>query len=376
LATITIVAMVTASAQPEAVHPPCAREFLPRIVALLVTKDDEHIMQEWLDYNAPSFHAVVVFDSSKGYETQRIVSAYVNRCGANITYVREDLLPEPLLAYSDHAVRYHPLRILRHTYGVGRWVMVAHSDEFYYHEPELVARYVDTQIATGSWEECNVVVWGALHVLPHPSEYESFVARPQPLAQSRFQHFWMMYGSKRNGLPWSERRLFKDHGFDYVRNANYAMGVIPGGKKLTNGYRKCSNSGFWPAYLHYKVVTPDPSKYTAEGLHRGHWVGPGGPRVGLNSSLTSAQDFFAFDDNIVRHLYGVKRDFHHVGRFDGCLTGSAHPAWVNRTDTGWSALEALRVSRVWPVTHSGSSGKECARNATGARPGQTYRRQS
>ena len=154
----------------------CGRRLLrSRVIGLMATKDDAKVMAEWLEHNMGSLAGLAVFDSSRGTETQSVIEAYVTRCGANITYHREDELAAPLVSHSDQAVRYWPLRALRERWGVGRWVMVAHADEFWYHEPELVARAADTRMEAGLMPRCQVVSWYAPQVVPHPSEYERYI---------------------------------------------------------------------------------------------------------------------------------------------------------------------------------------------------------
>ena len=301
----------------------CGRRLLrARVIGLMATKDDAKVMTEWLEHNMGSLAGLAVFDSSRGTETQSVIEAYVTRCGANITYHREDELAAPLVSHSDQAVRYWPLRALRERWGVGRWVMVAHADEFWYHEPELVARAADTRMEAGLMPRCQVVSWYAPQVVPHPSEYERYIrSRRQPV-QTLFQHF---HTDAPGELVKLEARLFLDDGRDYVANSTARQGTVPAG--LT----PCRLTG--PAYLHYKVVDPDPAVYDSQGRHRSHWTGHGAPGVGFGHDVSSIRDFF------VEHF----RRFTRVYRFEGCLSALV-PEFPGLAD-----FEPLRVDRVWPL---------------------------
>lgn len=85
---------------------------------------------------------------------------------------------------------------IRELYGHGRWIVLCHSDEFFYHDPRRIA-------AVASAASADHVFWYALHVLPHPSEQERYDrGGKEPLVQMRFQHFHHNYRNK--GHPWME----------------------------------------------------------------------------------------------------------------------------------------------------------------------------
>jgi hypothetical protein len=254
------------SAQDMSGEPPCRRpnhnQLQPRVVGLMVTKDDQSVMAEWLNYNMPSLRGLVLFDSSRGVATKQIVEAYTARCLAAIVYMREDELKEPLTRYSDQAMRYWPLKALRQRFGAGNWVLVAHPDEFCYHEPELVARAIELRLESGRERTCQAVRWHALPVVPHPSEYGRFVAGPAPLVQTRFQHVHSNFTWRASS--WDESRLFKDSGADYDRSSRAREQSTVPPDLVTCGWRG-------PTLLHYKIVQPDIATYQTNGKHRSHW---------------------------------------------------------------------------------------------------------
>jgi hypothetical protein len=87
---------------------------------------------------------------------------------------------------------------IRQIYGHGRWIVLCHSDEFFYHDPRRVA-------ALASSAGADHVFWYALHVLPHPSERTRYEEDRASLVQKRFQHFHHNYRNR--GHPWMEVSL-------------------------------------------------------------------------------------------------------------------------------------------------------------------------
>ena len=316
-----------------------------RVLGLMATKDDERVMAEWLDHNMPSLRGLVVFDSSTSHATKASVEAYVARCaGANITYLREDELDVPLASHSDQAVRWWPLKVLRERWGLNNWVMVAHADEFYYHEPELVVQYTEARIAAGRLPRCQTIRWYALPIVPHTSEYDRYIEAtsnrhvPYPRVQTLFQHFHTTTRPSKNNVSKHtedvsrETRLFLDQGRDYEKTAIKKLGTVP------VGYDACKLIG--PTYMHYKVVDPRPEVYDSRGAHRSHWRGPGAPGVGFGQEVLSSRDFF------VEHW----RTFTQVHQFRGCLFE------LLPDQAGIAKLEPLRVDRAWPVAVGDGAG--------------------
>ena len=255
--------------------------------------------------------------SDRGAATRAILQSYAAACEeAHIAVWHE--ADHPPASHGDQAVRNITLELLRARFGPERWVMLCHADEYWYHEPAALA-------ARSVGEGCTAVGWYALHVLPHPSEFARYVdlqrhrefARFVPL-QARFQHFH--YGPpKRRGrrsagklgfsTPYIEWRLFRDGaGVRYVESSN---GTLPA-KGLKRCACRCTMGTYRervdcvrlcalrvPAYLHYKVPTPNPALYSTSGRHVRHWQGAGAIPVGLFGFRPRNQsDFFVsrYDD--------------------------------------------------------------------------------
>ena len=167
---------------PAPATPPCSRPHLPTaltVVGLMITKDDEDVMLEWLDYNAPSFRGLVVFDSSSTNATRDVIRAYSRRCpAARIHYLHERDFPSipPLipgegrrrgsLVPNDQGMRYWAHLELRKLYGSTSWIYVCHPDEFLYHEPELVARNLGIGCAYMTWYAVQIMV-RSISILAH-----------------------------------------------------------------------------------------------------------------------------------------------------------------------------------------------------------------
>ena len=97
-----------------------------------------------------------------------------------------------------------------------------------------------------------------------------------------------------------------------------------------------------PAYLHYKVVEPDPSQYVERRFpsqqqpgstfsywaRRHHFDGAGAAPTGFSTDVSSVDGFF------VRQF----ENYAECTRFTGCLRGQP-----------WSLPEEFRANRTWPL---------------------------
>jgi len=347
-------------AAPRDLRPAC-REDAPStsavpVVGLMVTKDDDAVIKEWLDFNAPYLSALVLLDSSAGGGTEVAVRRYRRRCPrAQVEYMHERELDPPLTYWSDQALRQPVLARIRRLHGRGRWVMVCHSDEFFYHAPERVASLVQAALQAAAtpgavrprWGRqfrgdrllrCNRVAWYTLHVVPHPSEYALYElhrrGRRPTLLQQRYQHYHTHSADWNNGQgPAMEWRLFlDDEGTEYNASSATAKGTLP-----VHGARRCPLPG--AAYIHYKVVSPGLAAYDSKGKHRRHWRRAGVNGVGVGGQLqqyNSSRDFFV----------SAFRNFRRSARFEGCLALAGR-----RWGPTPVAAESVRVPRRWPLRH-------------------------
>ena len=275
-------------------------------------------------------------------------------------------------AKTDQTLRRVVHRRIRSVFGSGVWVMLCHPDEFFYHDPRTVA-------AAAQAEGADHVFWWALHsltltltltlnltlaltltltltrwalhVLPHPSERAAYEGGgdDNALVQRHFRHFHHSFEG--GGRPFLEGRLFRDsRGVQYGR-AHFqtlpAEGLSApwrqlGAEWLSTWHGTAESAAIQgPAYLHYKVVEPDPSHYVERRFpsqqnpgstfsywaRRHHFDGGGAAPVGLSTDVSSVGGFF------LDHF----ENYAACTRFSGCLR--AQP---------WSLPEEYRANRTWP----------------------------
>jgi hypothetical protein len=159
------------------------------------------------------------------------------------------------------------------------------------------------------------ISWFALHVLPHPTEFQTFVDRPELKIHEKFRHYhW--YGPSKGGT-FTEHRMFKngDH-LDF--GIEWCSGPPAGVKNLWNKH---------PAYLHYKITEPSLSNYDKRGRHKIHFKQVRlsmndpfyknlakkkkkveMPGVGVSWQINSVQDFFV-DKYVGKPKYSVCTEF-------------------------------------------------------------------
>eukprot|EP00854_Cymbomonas_tetramitiformis_P007189 gene7189-8570_t len=289
-------------------------------------------------------------DGSEASTTRHIVSKFLESCPSraeDVYYMHEQEVALPGIK-NDHTLRHIVHRRIRELYGQNSWIIIAHPDEFYYHDPRLVAALAEKQ-------EADFVYWYSLQVLPHPGEE---VHSDQPLVQQRFQHFH--HNFNHTGAPFMEPRMFKDNPEVEYTDVHYPLPVT-GLKKpfnhmghnweealqmLAEAYAKKRALGLVEGYLqapvllHYKVTAVDPSRYIMRWYessdetyrypfwaHRTHFNDEGMTApVGLSFNVNRAEGFFV----------ETYENFQNCTRFTGCLQHEP-----------WAMSEVFRAQRRW-----------------------------
>ena len=158
---------------------------------------------------------------------------------------------------------------------------MAHSDVFYFHSPLKI-------IDKAEKESADFVKWHALHVLPHPSEYENYIKNPDSPVTELFRHYHH-YGPLKGAFL--EYRMFlnkPDLHWDIKQGS-----IIPLNLK--------KQLSVHPAYIHYKVHDLTRDAYTLDGMHKNHWnkvsqqsySNPNAKQgVGIRWKVCTTQDFF------------------------------------------------------------------------------------
>ncbi|CAL6331980.1 unnamed protein product [Bathycoccus prasinos] len=202
--------------------------------------------------------------------------------------------------------------ILTSKYGYGFWVTMAHCDEFYYHDPNKIVQLAEEEGVDG-------IFWFALHVLPHPSEFENYKANPMLSATTLFHHYHY-YGEKGG---FADFRSFKHSPRVHFRRKWSVM--LPEG--LRNVWSK------HPAYLHYKVKQINPKNYDSSGHNLKNFAqarkhgskNKNGEMVttGLSWPINTEKDFFVTS-------YRGKPKYKKCRRFDGNLPPELNqfPNWT------------------------------------------------
>ena len=317
------------------------------VVGLMITKDDENVLREWLEANGALLDGLVLLDGSRSNASRDIVREHVARSAPplRLHYMHEDA--QPAFARdakkNDQTLRRVVHTRIRSLFGSGVWVMLCHPDEFFYHDPRRVA-------AAAQADGADHVFWWALHVLPHPSERAAHEAGRAPLVQQRFRHFHHSFEGF--GHPFLEGRLF--HDMPGVEYASQHFVTLPAaglrapwrrlGAAWLDDWHRTAEAQLvrGPAYLHYKVIEAEPSQYEARRYpsarrpgetftfwaHRDHFRGDGAAPTGMQTDLSSVEGFF------IEQFESYAENT----RFTGCLRPFA-----------WSLPEEYRANRTWPL---------------------------
>ena len=249
-----------------------------RNIGLLLTKDDGIILETWFKENSRYFFALIVLDGSTNSDLARTM---FSQC-KSVHYFHESNFPN-LKTYSDGELRELGHRLVTKIFGYDVWITMAHSDEFFVHSPLKV-------IEQAGKEGADFVKWRALHVLPHPSEYEYFLSHKDAPVTELFHHYYH-YGPTKGSFL--ERRMF--YSKPNLRWDHRQGSILP------MNLRK--ETSIHPAYLHYKVHNLSLAAYTPDGIHRQHWnkvtddsyENPTAKRgVGIRWKVQNLRDFFVY----------------------------------------------------------------------------------
>ena len=244
-------------------------------IGLLLTKNDGEILKMWFRTNSQYFSALVILDGSESNLTRD----FFTYCTS--AYYHHESSFDGLTFRSDGELRELGHKLVTNAFGFNVWITMAHTDEFYYHNPFIV---MDRATA----EEADFIRWSALHVLPHPSEYSYYLMHKEAPVTELFRHYYH-FGPKKGAFL--ESRMFLNKpGLKWEKKQGV---LLPGNLKR--------ELKLHPAYLHYKVHNLTLNAYTAQGVHRQHWnavsdkayKNPNGKRgVGIRWNITHIRDFF------------------------------------------------------------------------------------
>jgi hypothetical protein len=236
---------------------------MSKLYAILLTKNDDLIIDSWLRRHASLFDAISVVDGSYGNHTEKSCKLY-----SNIIYRRD-----PVGLITDQTLRDAAMQSLRPTLRKDDWIFIAHPDEFVVHNPRDFTAI-----------PMPLILWLPLLVLPHPSErelIETLGHRPfDPMLV--FKHYWWRTGQ----LPHCEFRMFRWVLPDMwdLSNPKKSSSVIP------PNYGNLAVCNILPIYFHYKLYNVDFRLYTANGK-----LVDSGLDTGLDRQLSRTEDLY-FDE--------------------------------------------------------------------------------
>ena len=270
-----------------------------RNIGLLLTKDDGKILETWFKQNSRFFFALVVLDGSL---SSNLASTFFSKC-ESVYYFHESNFPT-LKEFSDGELRALGYKLVTDIFGLGIWITMAHTDEFYVHSPLKI-------IDLAEKEKADFVRWRALHVLPHPSEYENYQNHRRAPVTELFRHYYH-YGPGKGSFL--ESRMFRSSAKLYWDHKQGSILPLNLKKEIS----------VHPAYMHYKVHNLSLDAYTIEGVHKQHWdhvssraySNPNSKLgVGIRWKVQSERDFF------VDHFPNSKK-YNYVSKFENNMIES------------------------------------------------------
>jgi hypothetical protein len=271
-----------------------------KLHGLLITKDDDLLVEEWFRRNNVFFDSIVVVDGSVSDFTRSCVTKY-----SRVIYLRD---PESHI--TDQTLRKHGWEALTNFAEIGDWIFICHVDEFYIHDPRAL------MACSG-----NVMLWLPLLVLPHPSEAESWITAKEKSPTSLFKHYWW----RNRQLPHVEHRMWR-----YIKEPFWnteirrpSCGVIP------YNYSDETICGAVPLYYHYKCFDLSLSAYRGGGEFSKSQLNTGLPRP-----IAAFDDLFFYDDRPFTDGYFAydndhSKVFSRFGNPPRLVIGERGPAIIN-----------------------------------------------
>ncbi|WP_044563051.1 glycosyltransferase family 2 protein [Azospirillum sp. B4] len=269
-----------------------------KLHAILITRNDDLIIEDWLERHHHMFDTIAVVDGSDGDFTRTACAPY-----PNIRYGTDPASP-----ITDQTLRHHGFELLRGDITEGDWIFNAHPDEFLVHDPHS---FMDLP-----W---NLFLWLPLHILPHTSEMDAWHAMGGRRPIALFRHFWW----RRGRLPHCELRMWR-----FVREPVWDLeNPKPSSEVIPMNYLGEPLPNCMPIYLHFKCYDPRPEMYEADGRAKRSQLETGVPG-------RSAGEGFFFDEE---HPYMEEGEVWNVARFTSVadlLTRFGNPPRVIHDDQG------------------------------------------
>jgi hypothetical protein len=222
---------------------------MTKLHGLLITKDDDLVVEDWFKEFHNTFDSIVVVDGSTSSLTKNVCSLY-----SNTVYMRD-----PKCHITDQTLRHHGWQELVKIAVEGDWIYICHVDEFYIHDPRLFLH-----------SQGNVALWMPLVVLPHPSEAPSWITAQKKNPRSLFKHYWWRRGT----LPHLEHRMWRyvKEPFWNIELRQPSCGTIP------HNYLTERVLSEVPLYFHYKCYDLSMSAYRTDGSSAKSSLNTGLPR--------------------------------------------------------------------------------------------------
>lgn len=205
-----------------------------KLHGILITKDDDYIIGEWLKKHSPFFDTIAVVDGSiSGTDfTRDLCKDY-----SNVIYNTD-----PVGIITDQTLRKCGWDSLSKEVSIGDWIFMCHPDEFLFHNPRKFMEIDEV-----------IIRWIALHILPHPSEKESWIKSKDKNPVKLFKHYWWKRGDK---VTYEYRmwRYVKEPSWD-ISTDKFGLPVLP--INFTNE----SEHPIHPIHKHYKIYDLNINNY-------------------------------------------------------------------------------------------------------------------
>ena len=252
-----------------------------KIIGLMLTRDDNIILEDWLNKYSIEFDNIFALDGSKLYknESMSILEKY------NVKYFHDnDFIFSTKNDQTLRNVLFEKIKeYINDTNNIqynDNWIVCVHPDEFYIEKLNHV-------IQKAYKNNSEVIIYHALHNMPHTSEKNIIIESKDYKLLSYFMHNYKN--------SYKENRIFKFNINQYYDQNN--KGVFPLNINFNN------SKLFYPNYFHYKILYFDISYYNQKGtILKSLWSG-------LSSHFPTEHTFLSIDDLFINEPSGKYKNY-------------------------------------------------------------------
>lgn len=241
---------------------------------IMVTRSDHWVIQTWLHYYAPVFHQLALLDGTVNISHRKMIKNATLQY-PNVIYAHESQFLNVSYKKTDNGLRGIAFSLLDQENVIGKWVVIAHPDEFY---PQS---FLKLSIEADK-KNSNIIgfkVWYAVPYFDDSATLEDGIEHG-PKVFNILQR--VRYCFSPSAYRFSEIRMYK-HISKEIKWGSMHKSTIP---QYFPGKKGASFQGY---YVHYKVHSFEPNEINEKTGEFSNSVWSGIPKNELRNIATNGK---------------------------------------------------------------------------------------